>query len=55
MTEKRDPYTAGHQQRVTQLARAIAKEMKLPEDRIDGLVVAATLHDIGKSTSPRKS
>ncbi len=52
MTEKRDPYTAGHQQRVTQLARAIAKEMKLPEDRIDGLVVAATLHDIGKIYEP---
>lgn len=52
MTEKRDPYTAGHQQRVTQLARAIAKEMNLPEEKIDGIVVAATLHDIGKIYEP---
>jgi len=52
MTEKRDPYTAGHQQRVTQLARAIAMEMHLPEDQVQGIVVAATLHDIGKIYEP---
>ncbi|HOP34947.1 MAG TPA: PAS domain S-box protein [Syntrophales bacterium] len=52
MTEKRDPYTAGHQQRVTQLARAIAEEMGLPEDKVDGITVAATLHDIGKIYEP---
>jgi PAS domain S-box-containing protein/putative nucleotidyltransferase with HDIG domain len=52
MTEKRDPYTAGHQQRVTQLARAIAEEMGLSESRVEGTVVAATLHDIGKIYEP---
>jgi len=52
MTEKRDPYTAGHQQRVTQLARAIAKEMHLTDNRIEGIAVAATLHDIGKIYEP---
>nr|MBC8492164.1 PAS domain S-box protein [Chloroflexota bacterium] len=51
-TERRDPYTAGHQQRVTQLACAIAKEMGLPEDQIDGLRVAGSLHDIGKIYVP---
>jgi putative nucleotidyltransferase with HDIG domain len=52
MTEKRDPYTAGHQQRVTQLAKAIAEEMELPESQIEGTIVAATLHDIGKIYEP---
>jgi len=52
MTEKRDPYTAGHQQRVAQLAGAIAREMKLSEERIEGILVAATLHDIGKIYEP---
>ena len=47
-TEKRDPYTAGHQQRVTVLACAIAKEMKLSEEQIEGIRVAGILHDIGK-------
>lgn len=50
--EKRDPYTAGHQQRVAHLACAIAKEMRLPADQIDGIRVAATLHDIGKIAVP---
>lgn len=50
--EKRDSYTAGHQKRVTQLACAISKEMKLPKDQKEGLNVAATLHDIGKITTP---
>ncbi len=52
MTEKRDPYTAGHQQRVTQLACAIAKEMNLPEKQIQGIRVASTLHDLGKVYEP---
>ncbi|RKX71382.1 hypothetical protein DRP53_01735 [candidate division WOR-3 bacterium] len=47
-TEKRDPYTAGHQYRVTSLACAIAQKMGLSEDRIDGIRVAGMLHDIGK-------
>lgn len=47
-TEKRDPYTAGHRQRVTQLACAIAQRMGLSEDTIEGIRVAGIVHDIGK-------
>ncbi|MBN2619718.1 PAS domain S-box protein, partial [candidate division WOR-3 bacterium] len=47
-TEKRDPYTAGHQHRVAQLACAIAREMGLSEEEIEGIRVAAIVHDIGK-------
>ena len=50
--EKRDPYTAGHQQRTTELAVAIAKEMKLDPRRIDGIRVATSIHDIGKIYIP---
>ncbi len=46
--EKRDPYTAGHQQRVTQLACAIAAELGFPSERIEGMHVAGAVHDIGK-------
>ena len=52
MTEKRDPYTAGHSERVTQLACAIAKEMDLTYEQRDGIKVAGTLHDIGKIYEP---
>lgn len=52
LTESRDPYTAGHQRRVTQLADAIAAEMGLPKDRAEGLHVAASVHDIGKIHIP---
>jgi putative nucleotidyltransferase with HDIG domain len=48
----RDPYTAGHQARVTRLACAIAKETGLPDERIQGLNVAGTLHDLGKMYVP---
>jgi HD-GYP domain-containing protein (c-di-GMP phosphodiesterase class II) len=48
----RDPYTVSHQQRVTQIACAIAKEMDLSEDRIQQLRIAATLHDLGKVAIP---
>jgi len=51
-SELRDPYTAGHQRRVTQLASAIAREMGLTENRIDGIRVAGLLHDIGKILIP---
>jgi len=51
-SELRDPYTAGHQRRVTQLASAIAREMGFTEDRIDGIRVAGLLHDIGKIMIP---
>jgi len=50
--ETRDPYTAGHQQRVANLARAIAVEMGLPRDRIDGTYIAASIHDLGKIAIP---
>ncbi|MEJ2640019.1 MAG: response regulator [Desulfosarcinaceae bacterium] len=50
--EMRDPYTAGHQERVAQLASAIASEMELPQDRIYGLKMAAIIHDLGKITVP---
>jgi PAS domain S-box-containing protein/putative nucleotidyltransferase with HDIG domain len=50
--ETRDPYTAGHQRRVTKLACSIAEEMGLPQDRIEGLRMAGALHDIGKISVP---
>jgi putative nucleotidyltransferase with HDIG domain len=52
LTEIRDPYTAGHQRRVAKLACAIAREMKLSEDRVQGLKLAALVHDIGKVSVP---
>ncbi|PKN53155.1 MAG: hypothetical protein CVU55_02790 [Deltaproteobacteria bacterium HGW-Deltaproteobacteria-13] len=52
MVETRDPYTAGHQRRVSDLARAIATEMGLSNDRVEGLRVAAIIHDIGKLSIP---
>ncbi len=50
--ETRDPYTAGHQRRVADLARGIAAEMSLPLDVIDGINMAASIHDIGKISVP---
>ncbi|HEX7534413.1 MAG TPA: PAS domain S-box protein, partial [Syntrophales bacterium] len=50
--EIRDPYTAGHQKRVADLAHAIATEMKLPHDKIDGILMAGSIHDIGKLSIP---
>lgn len=50
--EKRDPYTAGHMRRSTQLACAIAEAMGLPASQIDGLRIAGLLHDIGKISVP---
>ena len=50
--ETRDPYTAGHQRRVAELARAIAKEMGLSEWQIMGIHVAGLLHDVGKVAVP---
>lgn len=50
--EKRDPYTAGHQERVMQLACAIGKEIGLPEKQLSGLRMAAVIHDIGKLYVP---
>lgn len=50
--ELRDPYTAGHQRRVAQLAGAIARELGLPAQRIEGLELAASIHDLGKIQAP---
>jgi len=50
--DTRDPYTGGHQQRVARLARSIAQEMGLDSERIDGLRMGATIHDIGKIHLP---
>ncbi len=50
--EMRDAYTAGHQKRVANLARSIAKEMGLSHDKIDALRMAGIIHDIGKICIP---
>jgi putative nucleotidyltransferase with HDIG domain len=50
--ETRDPYTAGHQRRVAELARAIAKEMGLSEWQTMGIHIAGLLHDVGKVAVP---
>ncbi|GEM_PF-2756654 len=52
MVEVRDPYTAGHQRRVTSLACAMAREMGLPKERIEALRMAGAIHDIGKIYIP---
>jgi putative nucleotidyltransferase with HDIG domain len=52
IVEMRDPYTAGHQQRVTQLACAIARQMGVSEEQISGLRLAGLIHDIGKVRVP---
>jgi len=51
-TEMRDPYTAKHQQQVTDLACAIAREMSIPEGQIEGIHAAGLMHDIGKISIP---
>ena len=50
--EVKDPYTAGHQQRVYQLATTIAKELDLSQDKIEGIRIASLIHDIGKIGLP---
>jgi HD-GYP domain-containing protein (c-di-GMP phosphodiesterase class II) len=50
--EIRDPYTAGHQIRSADLARAIATEMGLAQEKIDGIRMASSIHDIGKLSIP---
>ena len=50
--EARDPYTAGHQSRVAHLACAIASEMGLAQDKIEGIRLAGSIHDIGKLSVP---
>jgi PAS domain S-box-containing protein len=50
--EVRDPYTSGHQIRSADLAIAIATEMGLPQEKIDGIRMAGSIHDIGKLSIP---
>jgi PAS domain S-box-containing protein/putative nucleotidyltransferase with HDIG domain len=50
--ELKDAYAAGHQKRVARLARCVAEEIGLSQERIDGVSLAATLHDIGKISIP---
>lgn len=52
VVEMRDPYTAGHQQRVATLAVAIARAMGLSEEAIEGLYLGGMIHDIGKIAVP---
>ena len=52
IVEIKDPYTGGHQKRVAELARTIATEMGLTPEQIDGLRLAAQIHDIGKIIVP---
>jgi PAS domain S-box-containing protein len=50
--ETRDPYTSGHQTRSANLARTIAMEMGLPQDKIEGIRMAGSIHDLGKISIP---
>lgn len=52
IVEAKDPYTAGHQQRVSQLSAAIAKELNFSEDLVEGTRIASLIHDIGKIGLP---
>ncbi len=51
-TEIRDPYTAGHQKRVSQLACAIGRLVELPENMIEAIRISSLLHDSGKFNIP---
>ncbi|MEW6332250.1 MAG: PAS domain S-box protein [Pseudomonadota bacterium] len=50
--EKRDPYTAGHQRQVAKLAHAIAQEMHLPQEAVEGIYMGSLIHDVGKISVP---
>ena len=52
IVESRDPYTAGHQQQVTQIASIIAEKISLPPERVEAIRISAALHDIGKISVP---
>ncbi|MEA2104001.1 MAG: response regulator [Candidatus Cloacimonadota bacterium] len=52
VVEMRDPYTAGHQHNVADLAEKIARELGLPEENIIGIRIAGNMHDIGKINIP---
>lgn len=50
--EQRDPYTAGHQRRVADLSCAIARELGLEQDMIEGIGIGGIIHDLGKISVP---
>ena len=50
--ERKDAYTAGHQRRVSDLARTIANEMGLPKEKVEGIRLAGVIHDLGKISIP---
>jgi len=52
VVEKRDPYTAGHQQRVADLAVAIAEKIELDQEQVEAIHMASIVHDIGKINVP---
>ncbi|MCK4309709.1 MAG: PAS domain S-box protein, partial [Candidatus Atribacteria bacterium] len=52
VTEARDAYTAGHQRKVSKLSVALAKEMGFPQDKVEGIKIAALIHDVGKINLP---
>lgn len=52
IVETKDPYTSGHQKRVSKLAVAISSELGLESKRIEGIRIAAEIHDIGKINIP---
>jgi PAS domain S-box-containing protein len=52
MVESRDPYTAGHERRVGELATAIGAKMGMTDEELDALRLAGTIHDIGKIAVP---
>jgi len=52
LSEMRDPYTAGHERRVAQIAVGIGTELGFDENRLEGIRVAGHLHDVGKITIP---
>ncbi len=52
LVEIRDPYTAGHQRRVSSLAVEIARKLELPDDKLEGIRIASLVHDIGKMYVP---
>ncbi len=54
IVEVKDPYTAGHQKNVSQIATFIAREMKLPQDKIEGIRIASLVHDAGKISVPEE-
>ena len=51
-SELRDPYTAGHQKRVKELAVAIGEQMNITKEQLEGLKFAGMIHDIGKISCP---